>query len=157
MRLGRSVLALAMSLALAPGCSEITEFPEGAVIVRATHALPEVRDEIIDFTASVGVDNFSTRTIYVDETCGWVLQRLEAGAWVDAYIAPCLPVQPQAEVEPGSTHIFTLTAFVLDRTEPEAEPAGTYRLILDLEASYSPIRRQEVPLEQRTSNEFVVP
>jgi hypothetical protein len=147
------VMVLALS-----ACEEVTAFPEGGVDVRAAHALPAVRTPTIDFTANIAVDNWSNRDLFVTEACDWVIQRIVGGAWVDAYSAPCTPpFLAEIVVGPGTSHIFTVTAATALRVDEIAEPFGTYRVIPRLEASYSRLRRQEVPLEQRTSNPFVVP
>lgn len=155
---GARVLAAAVAIVLvSAGCEEVTDFPEGGVQVRATHGLPGVRNETTDFTASVAVDNFSTRTLFLDEACNWVLEREEGGAWVPAYTAPCTPSPALTQVAPGTSYVFTLTAFVANRLDESAAPDGLYRVRLALEASYSAVRRQVVPEDQRTSNGFVVP
>jgi hypothetical protein len=158
MRLSKAGPALVMPLVLAlAGCSEITEFPEGGVDVRATHASPPLRNETVDFTATVAVDNFSNRTIFVEEGCGWVLERLDGSGAIDAYDAPCVGLQQLTQVEPGRTRVFTITALVAQRLDVTAGPGGIYRVRLAMEASYSAVRRQPIPDEQRTSNVFVVP
>jgi hypothetical protein len=146
-------------LVLALGaCEEITEFPEGGAVVRAAHALPAVRTPAIDFTVNVAVDNWSNRDLFVNETCDWVIQRLVGGEWVDAYLAPCgPPFLAEIAVSPGTSHVFTVMAAAALRVDEGAAPFGTYRIIPRVEASYSRLRRQAVPLEQRTSNPFVVP
>lgn len=158
MRLSKAGPALMMPLVMAlAGCSEITEFPEGGVDVRAAHALPPVRTQTVDFTTNVAVDNFSNRTIFVDEICGWVLERLDGVEATDAYDAPCTGLQTLTQVEPGRTRVFTITALVAQRLDVTTDPGGEYRVRLAMEASYSAVRRQPVPDEQRTSNVFVVP
>ena len=154
---GTRVLATAIAvLLISAGCEEVTEFPEGGVEVRATHGLPSVRNETIDFTASIAVDNFSARTLFLDEACNWVLEREEGGAWVPAYTAPCTPSPALTQIAPGTSYVFTITAFVANRVDETAPLAGLYRVRLALEASYSAVRRQVVPEEQRTSNGFVI-
>jgi hypothetical protein len=153
---GKAVLFLGI-ITLA-GCEEITDLEPDAVAVRAAHALPAVSSPTIDFTVNVAVDNFSPRLLFLEASCGWVIEKLVLDAWVPAYTAPCtLPLSPLVEIEPQTTHELTLTAFSAQRLDPEAPPPGTYRVRLAIEASYSRLRRQNVPEVSRTSNEFVVP
>ncbi|HUF64932.1 MAG TPA: hypothetical protein VMM17_03065 [Gemmatimonadaceae bacterium] len=148
--------ALLLALVAVAGCDELTELEPEAVAVRAAHALPPVSSSTTDFTVDVAVDNFSLETLFLNASCGWVIDRAEASVWVPAYIAPCPATETFIEIEPETTHSLTLEALVARRVDSEAVPPGTYRVRLALEVSYSRLRRQEVPEASRTSNEFVV-
>ena len=148
--------ALLLALVAVAGCDELTELEPEAVAVRAAHALPPVNNLTTDFTVDVAVDNFSLRTLFLNASCGWVIDRAEAAVWVPAYSAPCPATETFVEIAPETTHSLTLAALVAQRVDSEAAPPGTYRVRLPLEANYSRLRRQEVPEASRTSNEFVV-
>lgn len=147
--------ALALALTFVAGCEEILDLEPGEVAVRAAQALPPGGTVTTDFSVDVAVDNFSTRTLYVNTSCDWVIDRLEVSTWVPAYTAPCTS-ETFLEIAPKTTRSLTLAALVAERLDPALAPPGTYRVRLAIEATYSRIRRQEVPEGSSTSNEFAV-
>lgn len=147
--------ALAVALAFVAGCDEIVDLEPDEIAVRAAQALPPGATVTTDFTVDVAVDNFSTRTLYVDTSCDWVIERLEVSTWVPAYTAPCTAAT-FLEIAPKTTRSLTIAALVAERLDPVLAPPGTYRVRLAIEATYSRLRRQEVPEGSRTSNEFAV-
>lgn len=149
--------ALFLAFVAVAGCDEITELEPDAVAVRAAHALPAVSNPTTDFTIDVAIDNFSLRTLFLDTSCGWEIEKLVNGVWAPGYTAPCPDAQTFVEIERETTHTLTLAALFLERIDAESPPPGTYRVRLALEASYSRLRRQEVPEPARTSNQFFVP
>lgn len=151
---GKAVLFLA--LVAVAGCDEIVDLEPDEVAVRAAQALPPVSSPAVDFTVDIAIDNFSLRTLYVETSCGWVIEKLVSGVWVPAYTAPCPATQTFVEIERETTQPLTLAAAVAQRVDEEALPPGTYRIRLAIEASYSRLRRQEVPEPSRTSNAFTV-
>ncbi|CAN5157458.1 hypothetical protein BH23GEM2_BH23GEM2_12800 [soil metagenome] len=148
--------ALFFALVAVAGCDELTELEPDAVAVRAAHALPPVSNLTTDFTVDIAVDNFSLRTLFLNASCGWVIEKADASTWVPAYSAPCPTTQTFVEIAPETTHSLTIAALAAQRVDFGALPPGTYRVRLPLEASYSRLRRQEVPAASRTSNEFFV-
>ena len=148
-------VGLALTLVFAAGCEEIVDLEPEEVAVRAAQALPPGGTATTDFTVDVAVDNFSTRTLYVDTSCDWVIERLDVSTWVPAYTAPCT-AETFLEIAPKTTSSLTLVALVAERVDPEVAPPGTYRVRLAMEATYSRLRRQEVPQGSSTSNEFAV-
>lgn len=147
--------ALALALVFAAGCEEIVDLEPEEVAVRAAQTLPPGSNVTTDFSVDVAVDNFSTRTLYVDTSCDWVIERLDVSTWVPAYTAPCT-AEAFLEIAPKTTRSLTLAALVAERLDPALAPPGTYRVRLAMEATYSRIRRQEVPEGSSTSNEFAV-
>lgn len=147
--------ALALALVFAVGCEEIVDLEPEEVAVRAAQTLPPGSNVTTDFSVDVAVDNFSTRTLYVDTSCDWVIERLDVSTWVPAYTAPCT-AETFLEIAPKTTRSLTLAALVAERLDPGLAPPGTYRVRLAMEATYSRIRRQEVPEGSSTSNEFAV-
>jgi hypothetical protein len=147
--------ALALALAFVAGCEEIVDLEPDEVAVRAAQALPPGSTVTTDFSVDVAVDNFSTRTLYVNTSCDWVIERLDVSTWVSAYTAPCT-AETFLEIAPTTTRSLTLAALIAERLDPAFAPPGTYRVRLAIEATYSRIRRQEVPEGSRISNEFAV-
>lgn len=147
--------ALVLALAFVAGCDEITDLDADEVAVRAAHALPPVSSATVDFTVDVAVDNFSTRTLFAETSCDWVIEKLGESLWETAYTAPCT-AETFLEIGPKTTGSLTLTALVAQRLDASLAPPGTYRVRLAIEATYSRLRRQEVPEASRTSNEFFV-
>lgn len=147
--------ALALALAFVVGCEEIVDLEPDEVAVRAAQALPAGSTVTTDFTVDVAVDNFSTRTLYVNTSCDWVIDRLDVSTWVPAYTAPCT-AETFVEIAPTTTRSLTLAALVAERLDLALAPPGSYRVRLAIEATYSRLRRQEVPEGSRTSNEFAV-
>jgi hypothetical protein len=147
--------ALALALVFVAGCEEIVDLEPEEVAVRAAQALPPGGTVTTDFTVDVAVDNFSTRTLYAETSCDWVIEKLDVSTWVTAYTAPCTAAT-FLEIAPKTTGSLTLAALVAERVDPALAPPGIYRVRLAIEATYSRIRRQEVPEASRTSNEFSV-
>ncbi|HEX6252532.1 MAG TPA: hypothetical protein VFZ56_14010 [Gemmatimonadaceae bacterium] len=147
--------AVALALVFVAGCEEIVDLEPEEVAVRAAQALPSGGTATTDFTVDVAVDNFSTRTLYVATSCDWVIEKLDVSTWVPAYTAPCT-TETFLEIAPNTTSSLTLTALVAERLDEALAPPGTYRVRLAIEATYSRIRRQDVPEASSTSNEFAV-
>lgn len=150
-------VALCLALVAVAGCDELTELEPDAVAVRAAHALPPVSTANIDFTVDLAIDNFSPRTLFLETSCGWEIEKFVSGVWAPAYTPTC-PLTPTfLELGPERTHTLEFAALAAHRVNSGAPPPGIYRIRLALEASYSRLRRQEVPEASRTSNQFFVP